>query len=328
MMDVIRVVRLVVLRIANKDGLICATLANYSTGVAAPRLQLPGRKIEGNISPEETLQKLLEEEFGPMLPHLRLLEAETTVDHEHSASYDLNTKYIKTVQMAVFEADVVFPEPTPDHVFKANSTATTTHHPSTRSIRWAMQTPSALAIYEVARNNPFSTETAQHAFAIEMMPAQDQILSQQPEDEARMVNVFKWVDAQDFSLISSSPHRHRDVEQAMLPWCNKLTPQVLTELLTWTARSVEDSSSPREAMPSTSRWTIQMVAEGEDEDDDDQSVDVHVSPPESVALPLESVGRADSPSTPPRSLSGVRLLDYAPQELFNMEGIVERVVEV
>eukprot|EP00971_Amphidinium_carterae_P343478 6483246-Amphidinium_carterae.1 len=33
------------------------------------------------------------------------------------------------------KADVVFPEPTPDHVFKANSTATTTHHPSTRSIR-------------------------------------------------------------------------------------------------------------------------------------------------------------------------------------------------
>eukprot|EP00971_Amphidinium_carterae_P328087 6459800-Amphidinium_carterae.1 len=122
-----RVVRLVVLRLFNMKGMLCVKLAEQSgstfhTRISHPyynivaqmcfhRFQLPGRKIEGDDTHEETMKKWLDGELRPLARAIRLEEeTETVMGFDQSQSFDLPTKYIKTIQKAFLVGNIEFHE--------------------------------------------------------------------------------------------------------------------------------------------------------------------------------------------------------------------------
>jgi len=101
-----RIVRLVILRLLNPDGMLCIEVAQCQSPLTRSRakFQLPGRKVDSKEVPADAIQRLLDEDFSTLKSHIRLDKVETVVGYEHSASFDMQTQYIKTVQTAILDA--------------------------------------------------------------------------------------------------------------------------------------------------------------------------------------------------------------------------------
>jgi len=109
----IRVVRLIVLRIFDLDNKLCVQLAECRNSANfTPKFQLPGRKILGDENDEEAIESFIEHELKPLQNHIHLQDIDMIVELVQSASFDLPTKYIKTVQNArlngVLEPDLSY----------------------------------------------------------------------------------------------------------------------------------------------------------------------------------------------------------------------------
>jgi len=98
--SIFRVVRVVVIHLTNADGLLCVQLAETKKeGTACnPKFGLPGQKVAGGETPEVAMRKLLAEQLHSLLPAMSdEIERETVTETVNSASFGLQTKYIKTI---------------------------------------------------------------------------------------------------------------------------------------------------------------------------------------------------------------------------------------
>jgi len=104
--EICRTVRLAVVRLVNKDGLICVKLAETRYGNCTPKFQLPGRKVDAEEHPEEALETMIADDFRAFAGAMSNDVLETIIEDEDSASFGLRTKYIKTMQTVNFEASI------------------------------------------------------------------------------------------------------------------------------------------------------------------------------------------------------------------------------
>jgi len=106
--SICRVVRVVVLRVCNKDGLVCVHLMQIHHGRrGVSKFHLPGSKVLGNERPNDAIKRLLETDLKTLTPAINICDVETVVEFEHSRTYGLETKYIKTIYKAELAAEMV-----------------------------------------------------------------------------------------------------------------------------------------------------------------------------------------------------------------------------
>jgi len=94
-----RVVRVVFLRLINQDGLLCAQIAQAKGGGPfTPKFGLPGRKVASGQTPETAITMVIEEQMHSVSHAISpIQQVETVTETVHSAAFDMNTKYIKTI---------------------------------------------------------------------------------------------------------------------------------------------------------------------------------------------------------------------------------------
>eukprot|EP00971_Amphidinium_carterae_P310578 6171406-Amphidinium_carterae.1 len=105
--EIYRVVRVLALHMVDPNGDICVEMLDNHG-----KHRLPGRKMEGNETIGEATQQLLDGDLSELAEYIRC-EDETQVveEYRHSAKYNMPTKYIKTIQKAVFDAEMEFAAP-------------------------------------------------------------------------------------------------------------------------------------------------------------------------------------------------------------------------
>jgi len=247
--EIYRVVRLVVLRLKNSEGLLCVNIGQIEDGTCTPKFQLPGRKVEASELPEEAARGLLFEELLEFGPHIEFEYVETVVEYEASASFGLPTKYIKLVQTAVLRAQLDFGVaqmmPEPSMPFRGvltpmsmPSTAPSSQPSRMRSNRSMESRISANPFMHSERTqragaSPLSIEGSEHAFAHLAVHHKNK----------QVLRLYKWVDAQVFEYLSMQ-QRRQDTEAAILPWINQANKEKLEQLTRWTVRTSLPLQSP------------------------------------------------------------------------------------
>mmetsp|Transcript_44345 Transcript_44345/g.102430 ORF Transcript_44345/g.102430 Transcript_44345/m.102430 type:complete len:1085 (+) Transcript_44345:54-3308(+) len=217
-----RVVRLVVLRLFNMKGMLCVKLAEQSGSTFHTRFQLPGRKIEGDDTHEETMKKWLDGELRPLARAIRLEEeTETVMGFDQSQSFDLPTKYIKTIQKAFLVGNIEFHEDALDKNISELS------HSNTLS-----SVPSSI---KTLLSNVLSTSGDNPTFALlreETGPTESANMMKWSLSPANMrggdskgfghpmTAVYKWMDPSDFTVLAGNS---QDAHQVLGPRLSALT---------------------------------------------------------------------------------------------------------
>jgi len=315
--EVGRVVRLVVLRLLNQEGKVCVKIGQGASDDFKVKFQLPGTKVEAKEHPEEAILRLLDEDFQPLRGAIRWDKVETVVDYEHSASFDLQTKYIKTVQTAVLEATMDFANESvpflqtastvgssqpssPRRItsgsdisrsvatvgfFRLGSRASRNRGPASPSPSArgsGSTTPSMSLIAELLFNN----NSATRPFAVRPPSAEKR-------HNHHGIGIYKWLDEHEHADLATN--QRKDVEAVLGQWLGhfKDHPQDLEKLAKWTLNSngsrsmTSDTSRRSPGARSLRRRTvsqedpavISIAANGGD-----------ASPGSSILLPPSTVG--------------------------------------
>mmetsp|Transcript_17997 Transcript_17997/g.42040 ORF Transcript_17997/g.42040 Transcript_17997/m.42040 type:complete len:1060 (-) Transcript_17997:220-3399(-) len=111
--SVMRVVRLVLLRLKNKDGMLCLQLAHCTSGKIIPQLNFPGGKVLGNETPDEAMRRLLHERLHSLEASIAVVSSKTEVQVQPSPTFGIQTKYIKTIFETELQAHMVNEAPLP-----------------------------------------------------------------------------------------------------------------------------------------------------------------------------------------------------------------------
>jgi len=104
-----RVVRVVLLHLTNAHDMLCVHLAECEYGSLRAKFQLPGCKVRGHESAEDAIRRLLKERLHGMAAAIRLTRSQVVVEYATSTSYDIQTKYIKTIYSAYFSGELENP---------------------------------------------------------------------------------------------------------------------------------------------------------------------------------------------------------------------------
>eukprot|EP00403_Amphidinium_massartii_P006203 CAMPEP_0178382038 /NCGR_PEP_ID=MMETSP0689_2-20121128/6291_1 /TAXON_ID=160604 /ORGANISM="Amphidinium massartii, Strain CS-259" /LENGTH=1023 /DNA_ID=CAMNT_0020002237 /DNA_START=99 /DNA_END=3166 /DNA_ORIENTATION=- len=223
-----RVVRLAVLRLMNSNGLVCVRVGSWLAGQCSADHQLPAVKLEGEESPGEGIERLLQTDFLGLRDFLRFEDTETVVQESLSEKYDILTKYIKVVRTVVFEASMSFNGCRP-----APSETSSTMRP-VKTPRFVLQTMSTKTVSNVAeaitlQNTPLSVEGEAHAFAIG-----------DPSNNTVGVSLYKWMSKPDFESLGAS--RRMQANADITPWLSKLNAPQLRTLTSWSVQSSSHSN--------------------------------------------------------------------------------------
>jgi len=102
----LRIVRIVLLHLRNRDGLLCVQLAHCSGGQDSVDLNFPGAKVLGDETPEVCVKRLLRERLWSLEPSISIVSSQTKIEVQASASFGMTTKYIKTIFEAQLKGDL------------------------------------------------------------------------------------------------------------------------------------------------------------------------------------------------------------------------------
>mmetsp|Transcript_33878 Transcript_33878/g.79213 ORF Transcript_33878/g.79213 Transcript_33878/m.79213 type:complete len:1120 (-) Transcript_33878:55-3414(-) len=242
--EICRTVRLAVLRLMNKEGQICVKLAEYRNGACRPKFQLPGRKVDRNESPEDTIARVWDEEFRGLAGFMQHDTLETFIEDEESASFGLRTKYIKTVQNAILEAaicmegsDVRAPQSSAPMSLMGNLVMRSIT--SWRDSPWpSMQHTSAQSCNSVSGLNLDALDPSDF---IEVGTKSMRINTKSAfalQVQDGLVNIYAFLDVADYERMFA---RRDLVEMSMSQWCSSLHASHMRRLGSWTMR--RDSSA-------------------------------------------------------------------------------------
>jgi len=284
--SITRVVRLVVLRLVNQDGLLCISLGWWRVGACNARQQLPGVKLEGRESPAEGIERLLEQDFKSMAPYVRLEEVETTVEESVSESYNLETKYIKVIQTATLEAQMVFGSHLCDgesvqslsrNGMSGTALGTGTVGTGTRTMTTATPSMKHASTKHSVSANGLRTHSAptMRANSAPTFMKQNSLLRSQsiqpvegpmhafatgsPTVMGSTVNLYKWMHPDEFEQLT--PARRAEDDAATLLWMSQLNTERLKLLTRWNMTN----SRPIGSYMRNADSTIQESSEAEAE---------------------------------------------------------------
>eukprot|EP00403_Amphidinium_massartii_P047908 CAMPEP_0178463216 /NCGR_PEP_ID=MMETSP0689_2-20121128/50221_1 /TAXON_ID=160604 /ORGANISM="Amphidinium massartii, Strain CS-259" /LENGTH=338 /DNA_ID=CAMNT_0020090097 /DNA_START=36 /DNA_END=1049 /DNA_ORIENTATION=+ len=233
--EVYRVVRLVVLRLLNAEGHVCVKIGRVEKGSSTAKFQLPGRKIEASEGAVDAVTALLREEFSRLADHARLDHVETVVEDEASASFGLPTRYIKTVQTAVLEGELIGHE----GGATTHMTGTPIQNGGSFSSLILQRAPATVATAGSYAAQNADSQTIHSALSIEDAFAHKG--THKGEDAKGIVNLYKWVAPADYAELSSKCSRV-EIEAVLMRTLREVSGADLYRLLDWSVRAAESEA--------------------------------------------------------------------------------------
>mmetsp|Transcript_49468 Transcript_49468/g.115689 ORF Transcript_49468/g.115689 Transcript_49468/m.115689 type:complete len:1091 (+) Transcript_49468:144-3416(+) len=96
-----RVVALCVLRVEDENGHIFVHIGTWEGEGASPKVKLPGAKQKAGEMSSDTVARVLKSDLKVMKDKVELAHTEQVTETKESASYHINTIYLKTIQYAM-----------------------------------------------------------------------------------------------------------------------------------------------------------------------------------------------------------------------------------
>jgi len=243
--SVLRVVHLVVLQLANKDGNLCVQLADSQDGLIRGKFCLPDCKVTGNEPKEHALKRLLDRSLYPLTNSVRIIDDEMSIEYAASASSSgMRTKYIKHIFTARLEGDIRkdlswASHPDRARLLHAGSMKSEKSGPGSqgsnafrrgksRAATW-LNLPHKGSSWDLAAmssafsGQPFGLDGPKHAFAVLEKPDVESTVGQR-------LRVYRWIDESDFDRLIQ---RREEVEADLAPVACALTPSQWQALLAW-----------------------------------------------------------------------------------------------
>mmetsp|Transcript_31601 Transcript_31601/g.73691 ORF Transcript_31601/g.73691 Transcript_31601/m.73691 type:complete len:1111 (-) Transcript_31601:174-3506(-) len=241
---VFRVVRVVVLRIVNPEGMLCVQLAEKRGSDLEPKFRLPGRKVEGSCRPADVVQILLNEDLKEMAPFIKLEKVDTVVETHDRGSFRCTTKYIKFIQHAKLQATMEITASRELLALDGNSE----YFPSYRQRSHRLFTKKSKSgasskdtgfhdSLATVCSSPFTTKGVNHCFGFREVASQNQSCDGSNSKNESITKLYRWIQKSDFENLRT---REGEVESELMSWLNNgLSRDRLEKLMQWRYRQSE-----------------------------------------------------------------------------------------
>jgi len=108
-----RVLRIVVLHLRNRRGMLCCQLGRCKGDGDTVEMTFPGGKVLGHETPGDCIKRVLQQRLSELEPYIKITGSHAEVEVQASSSYGLSTKYIKTIFTAELQGDLLNDAPLP-----------------------------------------------------------------------------------------------------------------------------------------------------------------------------------------------------------------------